>query len=285
MNLKVVDDAGQSVASAKVGIAYSVFDKLHWTNVVGRIEGLTDTNGIFAASHEGAYSLGLQVEKEGYYPVNVVYELTDRYRPELWNLNPTWMLKKIIKPTAMYARLIEGGPPVFNEPVGYDLSVGDWVAPHGRGVITDLIFTGNIDKKGDNDFDYKLTVSFPNLGDGIQEFTTPPVRFFGDGSALRSSQLAPADGYQPEVIKTMSRHPGQPSNSDMNNEKKSYYFRVKTVLDEQGKVKSALYGKIYGDFMQFRYYLNPTPNDRNVEFDPKQNLLKNLKSPEQVTAP
>ena len=72
MNLKVVDDAGQSVASAKVGIAYSVFDKLHWTNVVGRIEGLTDTNGIFAASHEGAYSLGLQVEKEGYYPVNVV---------------------------------------------------------------------------------------------------------------------------------------------------------------------------------------------------------------------
>ena len=25
--------------------------------------------------------------------------------------------------------------------------------------------------------------------------------------------------------------------------------------------------------MHFRYYLNPTPNDRNVEFDPSKNLL------------
>jgi hypothetical protein len=37
--------------------------------------------------------------------------------------------------------------------------------------------------------------------------------------------------------------------------------------------------------MQFCYYLNPTPNDRNVEFDPKQNLLGGLQSFEQVTAP
>jgi hypothetical protein len=37
--------------------------------------------------------------------------------------------------------------------------------------------------------------------------------------------------------------------------------------------------------MQFRYYLNPTPNDRNMECDPKQNLLKGLKSSEQVREP
>jgi len=34
-----------------------------------------------------------------------------------------------------------------------------------------------------------------------------------------------------------------------------------------------------------RYYLNPTPNSRNVEFDPKQNLLKSLDPLEQVDAP
>ena len=62
---------------------------------------------------------------------------------------------------------------------------------------------------------------------------------------------------------------------------------MRTVLDENGNVKSALYGKIYGDPMQmnFRYYLNPTPNDRNIEFDPKQNLLGGLKPVEQVDAP
>jgi hypothetical protein len=35
----------------------------------------------------------------------------------------------------------------------------------------------------------------------------------------------------------------------------------------------------------FQYYLNPTPNDRNVEFDPKQNLLGGLQPFEQVNAP
>jgi hypothetical protein len=60
---------------------------------------------------------------------------------------------------------------------------------------------------------------------------------------------------------------------------------VRTVLDEMGNIKSAHYGKIYGDFMQFKYYLNPTPNDRNIEFDPKRNLLKNLKAMEQVREP
>jgi hypothetical protein len=60
---------------------------------------------------------------------------------------------------------------------------------------------------------------------------------------------------------------------------------VRAVLDGCGNVKSALYGKIYGDFMQFSYYLNPAPNDRNIEFDPKQNLLGGLQSFEQVTTP
>jgi len=35
----------------------------------------------------------------------------------------------------------------------------------------------------------------------------------------------------------------------------------------------------------FKYFLNPTPNDRNVEFDPKQNLFKNLSSLEEVSDP
>ena len=66
---------------------------------------------------------------------------------------------------------------------------------------------------------------------------------------------------------------------------KNYYFRVRTKVDDRGNIVSAHYGKIYGDFMQFKYYLNPTINDRNVEFDPKQNLITNLKPGEGVSAP
>jgi hypothetical protein len=72
---------------------------------------------------------------------------------------------------------------------------------------------------------------------------------------------------------------------EMNDPNRDYYFRVRTALDPNGDVKSALYGKIYGDFMQFTYYLNPTPNSRNIEFDPNQNLLGGLQSFEGVSAP
>ena len=83
----------------------------------------------------------------------------------------------------------------------------------------------------------------------------------------------------------MSHHPGQGAKDDMNNPNRNYFFRVRTVKNDEGNIVSAYYGKIYGDFMQFSYYLNPTPNDRNIEFDPKQNLISSLDALEQVSAP
>ena len=79
-------------------------------------------------------------------------------------------------------------------------------------------------------------------------------------------------------------------------EDRNYFVRVRTVLDQQGKIVSALYGKIDGDIrfspirsktcsLMFTYYLNPTPNDRNMEFDPKRNLLTGLKDAEKVDVP
>ena len=37
--------------------------------------------------------------------------------------------------------------------------------------------------------------------------------------------------------------------------------------------------------MGFTYYLNPKPNDLNVEFDPKKNLIKDLQPIEEVKEP
>jgi hypothetical protein len=229
--------------------------------------------------------LEFHAEKPGYYPFSMQYHMGFYYKPDKWNPTQTIVLKRVINPIPMYAKHIEGGPPVFNEPVGYDFMVGDWVTPHGKGQTTDIIFTGELNQKAKNDFDYKLTISFPKLGDGIQEFSVPSYYLHSQGSALRSDQKAPADGYQPQVVRTMSRHPGQGTKEDMNDPNRNYFFRVRTVLDENGNVKSALYGKIYGDFMQFSHYLNPTPNSRNVEFDPKRNLFKKLSDMEGVSQP
>ena len=103
-------------------------------------------------------------------------------------------------------------------------------------------------------------MTFPNPDDGIQEFHVPYK--VTEGSALRSPHEAPENGYQPELIRTSA-------NSDEN---RCYFFRVKSA-----SANGPLYGKMYGDPMNFCYYLNPTPNSRNVEFDPKKNLIKNFR--------
>jgi hypothetical protein len=67
-------------------------------------------------------------------------------------------------------------------------------------------------------------------------------------------------------------------------EKEQYLiFRVRTITDKSGKISSANYGKIYGPIeygrmgaqhrLLFSYYFNPAANDRNLEFDPSQNLF------------
>lgn len=278
VTLKVVNESSQPVAGANASVGYFSQSR------PASIDGLTDTNGIFVASHS-AFSglLGFTAKKSGYYTTREPsYELGFTYDPIKWNPTQTIVLKKIVNPVPMYAKRVESGPPISNEPVGYDLVVGDWFGPHGKGIQTDIIFTQESKRASFQDYDYKLTVSFPNSGDGIQEFPVSYKKM--EGSTLRSTHEAPADGYQPRVVRLNVSHPGQKLIFDYD-ENRVYFFRVRTVLDGNGNVKSALYGKIYGDFMQFKYYLNPTPNDRNVEFDPKQNLLKGLKPLEQVSEP
>ena len=232
--------------------------------------------------------------KSGYYATHIGYQFyfDDKRR------NPTFtaILKKIGKPIAMDAKPIivelnifkkTGPPPIaFTNTAGYDLMTGDWVAPYGKGINADIIFTEEFNKKSKTDYYYKLTVSFPDVGDSIQEFDEPLlIQNAQNGqSDLRSLHEAPADGYHSQLVKESYAHSGQPSRSDYN-QNAIYYIRVRTKLDVNGNVASAHYGKIYGDFMQFTYYLNPTPNDRNIEFDPKQNLISGLQPVEQVSQP
>ena len=60
-----------------------------------------------------------------------------------------------------------------------------------------------------------------------------------------------------------------------------FFLRTRVRLDKDGRVISANYAKVIGDFcldaarssFSFSYYFNPYPDDRNLEFDPKNNLF------------
>jgi hypothetical protein len=272
--VKVVGDGGSPLAGADVDVTYDVPITSDGNQPrYGDVKGITDDNGMFSASHTSdSTGLGILINKSGYYATHAGHQFY--YDEKYWYPSFTVTLKKVGKPIAMYAKSITYIKfPVFNKPIGYDLMVGDWVAPYGKGVTADFLFTENhLDTKSG----YTFTVRCPNNGDGLQEFNVPALlqNATTGQSDLRSSQEAPADGYQP--------HYEQTQGPDLN---RNYYFRVRTVLDSHGNILSTHYGKIYGDFMQFTYYLNPTPNDRNVEFDPKHNLLGGLQSYEEVDSP
>ena len=75
-------------------------------------------------------------------------------------------------------------------------------------------------------------------GDGIQEFVGsggPSTR----GSELRSPQQAPENGYQSKLVKLSAWHPNRPATNNYDSLHLNYIFRVKTVLDGNGKVQSA----------------------------------------------
>ncbi len=288
--VNVVGQSGSPVTNANVAVSYTILPPPLDPNQksYGEIKGTTDAKGCFSASHtDSSWNFGISIEKAGYYTTHIAHELyqpgqmDDNTVAENRNLAITLKLKTIGTPIAMYAKRLNTHVPDLNKPVGFDLEMGDWVTPYGKGKNADLFFTRHFYKSADGESDNTLTVSFPKAGDGIQEFSVPELE---EGSALRSPHEAPSDRYQSQWVQTDIRKPGRPieTNRDKN---RNYFFRVRTKLDDNDRVVSARYGKIYGDFMEFSYYLNPTINDRNVEFDPKRNLLAGLKVGEGVSAP
>ena len=188
-----------------------------------------------------------------------------------WNIKRegTLILRKKRNPTPLAVRRIELVPPSLEKPYAYDMEIGDYVQPYGKGKTPDLVFRSVLLRNdGPMDLDYRLDVSFSNLGDGI--ISTEQNLW----CTLRSPHyLAPNAQYQNKWIYTRTVKPGGGGETSAN-PNRCFYLRVRTKLDETGKIMSANYAKIYGDFPKFVYFYNPTPNDRNLEFDPDKNLAK-----------
>jgi hypothetical protein len=290
--IKVVDDNGQPVEGANVSVSYSLtlVEAQNEGKDWDEIKGLTDMNGAFSSSHtDRSWSLGIDVQKSGYYPVHISYQLyvpgqldantVTKNRNSIFNI----VLKKIGHPIPMYARMAQIEIPALDQPIGFDLIEYDWVAPYGKGKQSDIIFEAHKRWVSRFDFDANLKITFPNSGDGL--IAVPPLGQVSGGPQL--PVMAPLSGYTLEYECELSDTPAAKWKD--NRKDQNYFFCVRTA-------SGALYGKIYGDFtldpinskttwILFTYYLNPTPNDRNVEFDPKHNLFKLSRRDLRVTAP
>ena len=274
------------------------------------VKGVTDNNGLVSLkidSLDGEVAYGVNpvagFYDDGSHLISFTNSINGEWVP--WNPSLEIVLKRKVNPIPLYARKVEvhilpeSAPPnpiltalINSNEVTYDLLQGDWAAPYGQGKVADLIFKMCRKLKGfsaDHNqlFEAIFTVTFTNPSDGIQPIFADPKTAGG----LRLPRMAPADGYITNFVKKRTSEDysqdGKLIRGDQN-----YFFRVRTKQNDDGKIISALYGKIHGeikwDFMgclQLTYYLNPTPNDRNLEFDPKKNLFQKLESVEQINAP
>ncbi len=280
VTLRVTDSTGKPVEKAKLSVAFWGSDSS--ANAVVS-EGQTDTNGLIVAAGKTIHSMNYTATKNGHYKTTGEYWFyrrgencvqDGRWQP--WNPTNSVVLKEKRDPIAMYAKSVDAPVPVRDVPVGFDLEVGDWVAPHGAGKQADVYFTYKANAQDFWTGSYELTIVCSNKMDGL-------VRTQKDArSEFLSAYEAPNDGYDSRVMLSLDRTKEKMLKKELFGAEEYLILRVRTVLDYKGNIVSAWYGKVYGPIefgvgkehhVRFSYYFNPTANDRNLEFDPNRNLF------------
>jgi len=185
--------------------------------------------------------------------------------------------------------------------VGFDAELLELMPPHGQGRHLDFTikvtsqfrgfkdawtersavvdaeigtFTYDEGKIRYGDWTHSVTYHFPNKGDGA--FLSPQ---FWPYCKLTVPHKAPEEGYAEELtLKEVKDYHGVQTTLLNYRERMAnngLFMRIRTQLDKDGNVVSAHYAKLVspqGAGNGFKFFYNPTPNDRNLEYDLKSNL-------------
>lgn len=288
MTFRVTDDSGKPIVGAEVvmsSYSHTARGELFGKVVNKGASGPTDKNGrvtLNLFSRDGEYNYAVRLQPGYYEDLGGTYFFKTSKDGKWQPSNPQIdiVFKPIVKPIPLYAHQVRGIVlPELGKPIGYDLVAADWVAPHGKGVHSDLLFNLTQTFTSETDFDLSLVITFSSPDDGIQKVIQPAYK----GSALRLPRNAPEHGYQPKFVRNQRRSGYLVTEEEEGRDAFNYFFRVRSQRDKDGKIVNALYGKIQGDIymglvaktgrVTFTYYLNPTADDRNLEFDLERNLF------------
>lgn len=259
-----------------------------------RLEGKTNVGdvGVEAQRIPGKYysgsGNGFEFKRKDFFGV---------WQPD--NLVATIRLQRVEHPIPLSVKNVRPkvAPETFdgtNAVLRYDLVLGDWLPPEGKGehadleirtklTIDEVLQVGKYKDWKKTFFTFSNTVRFLGEGNGCcAEMTSPTA-----GIKLR---VAPEDGYgnmieiRQGTRKTMNGPNAYAKKFTDSDPNRCYYYRIRSRFDDKGDLIEAYYGKIYGDFnfhghwgygfqgVDFLYYLNPKSLDRNLEWDMKTNL-------------
>lgn len=294
VTVRVVDHDELPIEGATVGVGFRSLGAADMSD-----SGFTNGNGIYVARGQSNYEFVARVSKDGYYPSHVGRRSVERQIDsgdwEVTNQENTVTLREILSPIPMYAKRATIIVPEKGQAFGFDLEIGDWVAPQGEGKVADILISADGYFNSSSDTKSILRISFPNREDGF--ISNPAV---AEESEFQSPYQAPLFGYRPTIEGeqgTFVDETGRVVQIEELATNEVIVFRLRTEMDDNGQIKKAQYGKIYdgftfggaaspeGYFLKFTYYLNPTVNDRNLEYAVGESLIDGLKDSEQPRKP
>jgi len=284
ITLKVVDDQYNIVTNANITGYFSNELKGYKD-----YSGVTDTNGLFTISEVSDHEMSYRITKDGYYKTSDIYYFNkagqecaerDKFAPWKikwipWNPTVTVILKKIRNPIPMKVREIKAVFPGLEKYYPFDLDVGDWVEPLGKGRKAHIYiyhYNNTIDTFT-GEWVLKMKTAAPPTGLQIAEHD--------NYSEFRTMHLAPENNYT-NFLEFVSERNAKEIFKNTKLEKNQYLiFKCQNSTNpptyNYGKIYQPLrYGKFRnsGKYeIHFTYYYNPTPDDRNLEYAPKQNLI------------
>lgn len=296
LTLKILDEFEQPVSNAVCHVNFCDVATIIESSI-----GLSDTNGIFIAEGRAKGEVGGNVNKEKHYTSYFKFTKGDppglidyggesskayydskikgsRWLP--WNPTIPVELREIRKPIPMYATSIKKHSIPNQTNMGFDCEMQDWVAPHGKGFVADFFVQFSPIDASEYDGACRLVFSSPDKDGG---FIRKRKHM---SSEFVSEYEAPLNGYSEFKTSKKGKLKFYENNPNDLSEEEYLIFKSRIVRDKDGVVVSANYGKIYGSLryrfsrelkcgaVEFIYYFNPNPNDRNLEFD--TDMTKNL---------
>jgi hypothetical protein len=284
ISVSALDDSGAPVEGAEVTLLYygTRGPGEGWGH--GKAQKVVVQSDASGLAKMAAPSFGMiSVKKSGFYPSKIeldeaVYIFKASQEPG--NHTEAVRLRKVVSPQPMYVRRVENVA-IPSPEASYDLKIGDWVAPHGKGESRDLTIKVSRIVNGPKNYSYDLLIT---CSGGVLPMK---IADMNKRSLFKFPYNAPENGYLNET-KLSGFMQGIDGKRDIDGDRNAGYI-FSLVRDVAGSDKNRMYGKIVGgiqydpmDSMQdsngvvsFVYYLNP--QGPSLEWDTKNNLFPDVR--------
>jgi len=249
LSILVTDDSGIPLADAEVRVEYQGLSKSGEKMRDYTFMGTTDSTGRCLFDANTTESITISASNKGYHKskgimLDLLPSQTNHQNWYLDSQKATISLIKEIDPVDMlHKKVVWKILKTSGDGVGFDFQKGDWVAPHGMGVFSDIVFTSQGEFVNHREHSIVCNMTFSDTNGGIQE-----EKNLRSKSSFSHKATAPSHGYENRVAIVIGKQKNYEAVCYFYSRGLHGKFVGPIELIPENKDKSAI---------SFEYFLNP----------------------------